>query len=204
MTDIVTASAADKSTGENTENAGESHALRRAWTFWHMRKTPGSRNFDSYEKNIKQVGTFGTVEEFWSVYSHMIRPNDLPNTTDYHLFADGIKPMWEDSANKKGGKWIIRLKKGLASRYWEDVVFAIVGCQFDLGDEICGAVMSIRYQEDLISVWNRTASNRTKCLKIKDTLKRVLSLPSNAIMEYKRHDESLKDNSSFRNTDVFK
>ena len=34
---------------------------------------------------------------------------------------------------------MVRLKKGLASRYWEDIVLAIVGEQFDVGHEICGA-----------------------------------------------------------------
>lgn len=29
----------------------------------------------------------------------------------------GIKPIWEDPANKRGGKWIVRLRKGLASRF---------------------------------------------------------------------------------------
>ena len=52
----------------------------------------------------------------------MVRPNDLPNTSDYHLFKEGIKPMWEDDANRWGGKWLVRLKKGLASKYWEDLV----------------------------------------------------------------------------------
>ena len=37
------------------------------------------------------------VEEFWRYYNHMVRPNDLPNTSDYHLFKAGIKPMWEAS-----------------------------------------------------------------------------------------------------------
>ena len=27
--------------------------------------------------------------------------------------------MWEDPANRQGGKWMIRLRKGIASRYWE-------------------------------------------------------------------------------------
>lgn len=35
------------------------------------------------------------VEGFWRLYNHMMRPNDLPNTMDYHLFKTGIKPMWE-------------------------------------------------------------------------------------------------------------
>ena len=32
---------------------------------------------------------------FWAFYNHMIRPNELPNSSDYHLFRDGVKPMWE-------------------------------------------------------------------------------------------------------------
>ena len=35
---------------------------------------------------------------------------------------------------------MIRLKKGLASFYWEEIVLAIIGEQFDVGNEICGAV----------------------------------------------------------------
>lgn len=35
------------------------------------------------------------VQGFWRLYNHLVRPNDLPNTMDYHLFKTGIKPMWE-------------------------------------------------------------------------------------------------------------
>lgn len=34
-----------------------------------------------------------------------------------------------------------------------------------------------------------------------DTMRRVLSLPGGTVMEYKNHDASIKDNSSFRNTE---
>lgn len=66
--------------------------------------------------------TFVQVQDFWRIYNHLMRPNDLPNTMDYHLFKTGIKPMWEDPANRRGGKWMVRLRKGIASRYWEDLV----------------------------------------------------------------------------------
>jgi len=52
----------------------------------------------------------------------------------------------QDDANKEGGKWIVRLKKGLASRCWENLILAVLGEQFMVGDEICGAVISIRFQ----------------------------------------------------------
>lgn len=86
---------------------------------------------------------------------------------DYHLFKNNIKPAWEDDANKDGGKWMVRLKKGLASYYWEELIFSLIGEQFDVGNEICGAVISMRNQEDVISVWNRTADNNEATSRIK-------------------------------------
>lgn len=55
----------------------------------------------------------------------------------------------QDSANKNGGKWIVRLRKGLASRCWENMILAMLGEQFMVGDEICGAVISVRFQVSL-------------------------------------------------------
>ncbi|KAJ3051459.1 Eukaryotic translation initiation factor 4E type 2 [Rhizophlyctis rosea] len=186
------------------------HNLRFSWVFWFMHREPGSKIQD-YNNSIKKLGTFGTVEEFWGVYSRVRRPMDLPNISDYHLFKQGTRPIWEDNLN--GGKWIVRLKKGLASRYWESLVMAIVGDQFDVGGEICGAVISIRHSEDILSLWNQSADDGRVNLRIRhqrilptcrDTMKRVLNLPPNCIMEYKAHKSSVADNSSFRNTEMFR
>ncbi|EEB87202.1 hypothetical protein MPER_15547, partial [Moniliophthora perniciosa FA553] len=101
-------------------------------------------------------------------------------TTDYLLFHSGIRrPVWEDPLNITGGKWIIRLKKGVADRIWEDLVLAILGDQFDEcrqapdnaaevanswedssdsdteWPEICGCTISVRQSEDIVSLWNR-------------------------------------------------
>ena len=37
----------------------------------------------------------GQVESFWSIYNHIVRPNDVTGSTELHLFKHGIKPMWE-------------------------------------------------------------------------------------------------------------
>jgi len=154
---------------------------------------------------MKKFASFSTIEQFWHVYNHLVRPNDLQRTTDYHIFKDGIKPTWEDPANEKGGKWMIRLKKGLASRYWEDVILAIIGEQFDVGQEICGAVVSVRTSEDIISIWNKSSDNSEASNKIRDQMRRVLKLPAFIAIEYKKHQDSLVDRSSFRNpTFVFR
>ena len=144
-------------------NSLSGNPLEYAYSFWFS-KRPGkgssaaaaaaaaaaanalaSSNIN-YDANLRLVGTFNTVEKFWLYYSHMCRPHDLNGHADIHLFKDGIRPLWEDDANKNGGKWIVRLKKGLSNRCWENLVLAILGEQFMVGEEICGAVVSIRFQ----------------------------------------------------------
>nr|SVE74390.1 EOG090X0BMA [Daphnia barbata] len=182
----------------------EEHPLQYTYCLWFSRRAPGKHAApQSFDQNLRLVGRFASVEQFWSYYCHLIKPCELSGHSDFHLFKDGIKPMWEDDANRCGGKWIVRLRKGLASRCWENLILAMLGEQFMVGDEICGAVVSIRFAEDIISVWNRIASDQATTNRIRDTLRRVLNLPPNTILEYKNHTDSLKDNSSFRNTDVF-
>lgn len=48
---------------------------------------------------------------------------------------------------QRGGQLLVRMRKGLASRAWESLVLAIVGEQFDVGNDICGAVVSVRYRQ---------------------------------------------------------
>jgi len=161
-----------------------------------------------YESSIRTIATVTTVEHFWQVYNYLKRPSDLPTTTDYHFFRNGIKPTWEDAGNAKGGKWIVRLPKGLASRYWEEMILALIGGQLSPGlvpnDEICGAVLSVRYAEDILGVWNKTAADREMVDRIRDAIKKCLLLPPHANMEYKPHQTSIADRSSFRNTQVWK
>lgn len=167
-------------------------------------ENPDSTAPHPYENSIKNISTVKTVEQFWSTYNYLKRPNNLSSTTDYHFFRDGIKPTWEDPKNAKGGKWIIRLPKGLASRYWEEVVLAMIGGQFPgIPDgEICGLVISIRYSEDILGIWNRSAGDRDMVDRLRDAVKKVLQLPPSAYasMEYKPHQNAIADRSSFRNT----
>lgn len=91
------------------------HRLQSTYCLWFSRKSAG-KQAHNFDQSLRMVGRFATCEQFWSLYSHLIRPGDLSSHSDFHLFKQGIKPMWEDEANRYGGKWIVRLRKGLASR----------------------------------------------------------------------------------------
>ncbi|KAJ1374609.1 Eukaryotic translation initiation factor 4E-4 [Parelaphostrongylus tenuis] len=187
---------------KEVECTTEDHPLEFTYVYSFFLRPPGKFDPVEYAQYVQQIAAVSSVEQFWSIYRHIKRPCDIGEKVDVHFFKKGIKPVWEDEANLKGGKWIIRLKKGLSSRIWENLLLAMAGEQFLVGDEICGAVCSVRNQEDIVSLWNRTADNIAVTNRIRDTLRRVLNLPINAVMEYKRHDECLKDQSSYRRANV--
>jgi translation initiation factor 4E len=146
------------SLSNSTSSTPSEHPLKHTWVVWYR---PPTSKYSDYEKSTLPLVSFSSVESFWTVYSHLKRPSSLPSVSDYHIFKKGVRPVWEDKENRKGGKWIVRLKKGVADRYWEDLLMAIVGDQFaEAGEEVCGAVLSVRSGEDVLSVWTRIDGGR--------------------------------------------
>jgi translation initiation factor 4E len=143
---------------ESSVDSSSPFALKYSWVVWY--RPPTSKNSD-YEKSIQPLCRMDSVHNFWLVYVHLKRPSMLPSVSDYHFFREGIRPVWEDDANCKGGKFIMRLKKGVCDRYWEDLLLAMVGDQFmEASDEVCGAVLSVRAQEDVLSIWTKNDGGR--------------------------------------------
>jgi len=175
------------------------HRLQSSYCLWYSRKITGSKQGqNSFDQNLKLIATFASCEQFWNIYNHLVRPAELSSHSDLHVFKDGIKPMWEDEANRFGGKWIVRLRKGLSQRCWENLLMAMLGEQFMVGEEICGAVVSVRFNEDILSIWNRTANDTAITNRIRDTFRRVLNLPQGTVIEYKAHNDSISSWSNWK------
>mmetsp|Transcript_4980 Transcript_4980/g.16318 ORF Transcript_4980/g.16318 Transcript_4980/m.16318 type:complete len:296 (-) Transcript_4980:1568-2455(-) len=176
--------------------------LEHRYTFFFMRRdqhrksgeeaAAAAQHTTSYASSIIKIGSFDSAEGFFGLYDHLLKPSSSACIgTDYHLFRQGVTPTWEDAHNKNGGKWILRLRKsddGLSSLYWEELLLAIIGEQFgDLTDHISGAVVSIRANDDIISLWNVDANDHVANAEIRETIKRLLQLPNFVQLEYKKH-----------------
>ncbi|KAI0533469.1 translation initiation factor eIF4e [Xylaria digitata] len=171
-----------------------SHPLRDTWVFWYRPPITKANGYIEYDKTLHPMMSVKTTEEFWLAYSHLKRPSSLPTVSDYHLFKEGVRPIWEDEENKHGGKWILRLKKGVADRYYEDLIMACIGDQFgDESDELCGIVLSMRNGEDVLSIWTKNTGQRV--LKIRETMRRILGCPNDTRIEWKSHDASMQQRS---------
>lgn len=87
------------------------------------------------------------------------------------MFKQGIRPMWEDNANKRGGRWLINVDKKQRStdldRMWLETILCMIGEAFNgHSDDICGAVVNIRPKGDKIGVWTANGHNEDSVLGI--------------------------------------
>ncbi|SCV70414.1 BQ2448_1808 [Microbotryum intermedium] len=117
--------------------------------------------------------------------------------SDLNIFRSPIAPAWEDAANTGGGRWVLRLRKGIADRVWEEVVYALVGERIGGDDEridskVNGVVLSVRKDEDILSLWCAPTSREQRDLireALRAALEPLLTLTSlaNLQFDYKPH-----------------
>jgi len=200
----------DHAANNYEEYSGSMHPLENEWSFWYDKRPAISRRVkgeqESYESNLREIGNFGTVEDFWRYYNHMVKPSKIETNANYHFFKKGIKPMWEDPQNAKGGKWVVTLKdKALVDILWEKVLLALVGETLDIDDEVCGAVFSRRKGGDRIAVWNRNRDNETAIMTVGRQLKAILGADFSKVQSsYQNHEDSMKSGASYSNPSRYK
>jgi len=200
----------DQEESGNGSHSGTLHPLENEWSFWYDKRPAAGKRVrgeqESYESNLREIGNFGTVEDFWRYYNHMVKPSKIEVNANYHFFKKGIKPMWEDKQNVKGGKWVLTVKGGgSVDIIWENVILAMVGETFDVDDEICGAVFSRRKGGDRIAVWNRNRENEIAIVTVGRHLKQILGSEISKLQSsYQNHEDSIKSGASYSNPSRYK
>ncbi|KAH7872209.1 uncharacterized protein C8R40DRAFT_1053028 [Lentinula edodes] len=142
-------------------------------------QNPFSHAPGDYEANLTVIGSFTTVEQFCRYFNWLKPPSLLERNSNYHLFKSPIKPMWEDPANASGGKWVLTMRNNpeLLDRCWGWLCMALVGEELEEGgDEICGAVVSLRAKVDRIQVWTRRKDDVEKLNAIGKKLVKLLDV----------------------------
>uniref|UniRef100_A0A0A9X0Y9 eIF-4F 25 kDa subunit n=1 Tax=Lygus hesperus TaxID=30085 RepID=A0A0A9X0Y9_LYGHE len=180
------------------------HPLHNTWVLWYYdndrRKT--------WIENLKEITSFSTVEDFWSLYNHIKAASELKPGCDYCLFKKGIRPMWEDDANKLGGRWLISLEKRQREtdldNCWLEIMLCMIGESFeDNADEVNGATVNVRPKMDKIGLWTADAdkSKADVTMAIGRKIKDRLSLSNRQQIHFQLHkDTQTKSGSVAKNT----
>ncbi|XP_050541690.1 eukaryotic translation initiation factor 4E-1B-like [Daktulosphaira vitifoliae] len=152
------------------------HLLRDSWKLWYWKIN--SDESLNWIENLNGLCEFDNVEKFWSIFNNIRMPSKLKIGCDYSVFKTNIKPMWEDKANKNGGRWLIK-DNGLLDHYWMDLLMSMVGGMYEpYNDHVCGVVYNKRHLNKL-SIWistcetsvvNDIGSKIMEYLKIKEKI----------------------------------
>ena len=120
------------------------HPLQRQWTLWFDEPQGHKASKNSFESSLREVGVFSSVEGFWRLLDHVVLPSKMPTHSNYHCFETGVKPMWEDEHNRRGGKWVITFKPGahIFDAVWARTLVGIVGERINVNSAVCGIVVS--------------------------------------------------------------
>lgn len=176
------------STAATTPAAGP-HKLQNTWVFWEHKHCT---NDADWSNAMREICEFGTVEDFWKYFSYIPRPSEIfsdgsssgrkevngKTIEAFSVFKKGIRPEWEDPANRSGSELVCRktMNLDLVDTYWENLVLAMIGEAMDEDDDVCGGRIVDKSKKGStrtlfkIELWLRTASSeigdriRTKLL----------------------------------------
>ncbi|XP_061437659.1 eukaryotic translation initiation factor 4E-like [Lethenteron reissneri] len=161
-----------------------------------------SRSISSSRSIISSTASSGSAMRLdWhsanaSLYDHIQPASRLIDGPDYAVFKEGVTPMWEDPANLVGGRWLIFLTKQQRDLDLDvlclETLLMLVGEAFTpYGEEVCGAVVSVRGKEDRIALWTSNADSSQAVITIGGMYKRRLGLPAHTLIAYQAHGGSM-------------
>ena len=117
--------------------------FRFRWMFWAEKgqqsgpkdKTTQSEDYASRPKPLGEQ--IISIKEFYQHFNN-IPVENLKLRDSIHLFHMGIKPVWEDPRNERGGAWYFKVSKDVAPQFWHEL------CLLAVGDVLQGAVETKR------------------------------------------------------------
>lgn len=160
------------------------HYVYSFWTFF--KRDAKEKSLNEFQNELQKVVDVLSLDEFWGIYKHLKRPSSLDKNNEIMLFRNNIKPYWEDSKNKGGGRVIIPLKKdAYANKLWEELLVLFIHNPKEIR-KVTGVVLNAKSTESLISVWTKALAPNAKT-EIRDYFVNALNIPGDIKVTYKDH-----------------
>ena len=140
-----------------------------------------------YENQVKKIGEFDTIEDFWAIFQHLRKPDSCKPGIEFQMFKNPVKPMWEDENNKNGGRISIKLRKDYTTIIWEEMIFALIGevLPKEIKEEINGIVVTSRKEYNTLQIWIKSFDSKTN-IKIENCIRDLLQIPPEVNLEFKQ------------------
>ena len=161
--------------------------LSCTYTLWvqDLSKKETKTDFN-FEEQIKPTVDIKTVKDFCNFFVSLRKPKDIHSGADIYFFKTGIKPMWEDPANKGGGKFFLHIKKSFATKLWENLLFSLVSEEIPEMKFVNGIILKIHRLEVVFYIWTREIPVPTQEV-LKNWVKTTVGLSPKIKLEFKKH-----------------
>ena len=176
--------------------------IEQKFSFWYrisddalINQQPGKTlDKKEYENQVKKIAEFDTIEDFWSIFQHLRKPDSCRPGIEFQMFKNPIMPMWEDEYNKNGGKFSIKLRKDYTTIIWEEMIFALIGGVLpkEVKDELNGIVVSSRKEFNVLQIWFRNYNSNITA-NIEQCIRDLLQIPNEVDLEIKQFFRPKKD-----------
>jgi translation initiation factor 4E len=176
--------------------------IEQKFSFWYrisddalINQQPGKTlDKKEYENQVKKIAEFDTIEDFWSIFQHLRKPDSCRPGIEFQMFKNPIMPMWEDEYNKNGGKFSIKLRKDYTTIIWEEMIFALIGGVLpkEVKDELNGIVVSSRKEFNVLQIWFRNYNSNITG-DIEQCIRDLLQIPNEVDLEIKQFFRPKKD-----------
>lgn len=145
--------------------SNDKHELEYRWTFWIDKS---SKDRDKYQESLHNLVTVDSVEDFWVCWTAIMNHKNLPPQHTLCMFKEGIKPTWEDPANRDGGRWSIYVPPQIfayAKRIVNCIFLSVIGCQVEPTEKICGVAVRKRDYGITVDIWSKSLSQEPDLAK---------------------------------------
>ena len=102
-------------------NMPTDYKLYDKWTLWAHLPHDTNWTFESYIRIL----TFDSPEAMIMLLETI--PEEMTTNCMLFIMRDGIKPMWEDPKNKKGGCFSYKINNKNVSSVWKNLSYSLVG-----------------------------------------------------------------------------
>jgi hypothetical protein len=155
------------------ERLGFFKKFNSEWNLWYHHELNNWR-VDGYRK----IFHIKNIKDFWDLHNNIDCLGGITNQ-QFFLMRDNVLPIWEDSANRNGGSWSIKLNDiSNVFNIWVKLAMLMVGENL-IKDEkstfnklVVGLSINLRNQNTcIIKIWNRDASMNSIKLLNDDIIK---------------------------------
>jgi translation initiation factor 4E len=155
-------------------------------------------NQNEYSGMVKQLVEFSNLDDFFEHYQYLKKPDEAKTGLEISLFKNGIKPMWEEEANKVGGKVTLKLKKDMSNYIWDELVLRLIGNSYPEVDnnEINGVMFSVKKDFNIIQIWFRNYS--TKFINtFSASIKSIFQIPEGVDLDIRQFNKPKTYNNNY-------